>query len=373
MPDRYLSHWNTLRLAFVKLIAWDITVDELAVVRNQLSEFVSAYEQLYCQRRYERISCITSNIHGLLHLTDYVELLGPSHCHWSFPMERVCGMIQPLARSKLYIDESISNGLIFDMYLQMAPFCRSSIELPNCIDIYSADRMDEDEDDEASDADEKNEVGGESNHETDGFIDHGTLQISNTKYKCKYGMLVHPAVKLLSKSQLGKLRRYYANLYGQDLASVSENGVRFKKFIPEHEEFAVGSVSGLRRNDKVRSNALIRYSLEDMKGRMTQHYGQVLFYFHHRYESKDHFLAFVQSFKQVDEVYGFPRVFAHPFHPNQQSASGDKGPFEIIDIEGIDGLIGMLKADERSRQWWILNRENQATFDLVVRDEYVNN
>ena len=142
---------------------------------------------------------------------------------------------------------------------------------------------------------------------------------------------------------------------------------RFKKFIPEHEEFAVGSVSGLRRNDKVRSNALIRYSLEDMKGRMTQHYGQVLFYFHHRYESKDHFLAFVQSFKQVDEVYGFPRVFAHPFHPNQQSASGDEGPFEIIDIEGIDGLIGMLKADERSRQWWILNRENQATFDLVVR------
>jgi len=51
----------------------------------------------------------------------------------------------------------------------------------------------------------------------------------------------------------------------------------------------------------------------------------------------------------------------------QQSASGDEGPFEIIDIEGIDGLIGMLKADERSRQWWILNRENQATFDLVVR------
>ena len=64
------------------------------------------------------------------------------------------------------------------MYLQMAPFCRSSIELSNCIDIYSADRMDEDEDDEASDADEKNEVGVESNHEADRFIDHGTLQIS---------------------------------------------------------------------------------------------------------------------------------------------------------------------------------------------------
>ena len=52
-------------------------------------------------------------------------------------------------------------------------------------------------------------------------------------------MLIHPAVKLLSKSQLGKLRYYYANLYDQDLTSVSEYGFRFKKFIPEHEEFAV--------------------------------------------------------------------------------------------------------------------------------------
>ena len=110
-------------------------------------------------------------------------------------------------------------------------------------------------------------------------------------------MLIHPAVKLLSKSQLDKLRYYYANLYDQDLTSVSEYGFRFKKFIPEHEEFAVSSVSRLRRNNKVRSNALIQYSLEDMKERMMQHYGQVLFYFHHRYESKDHFLAFMQSFK----------------------------------------------------------------------------
>jgi hypothetical protein len=39
-------------------------------------------------------------------------------------MERVCGLIQPLARSKLYLDESISNALSYQIYLDVIPFAR---------------------------------------------------------------------------------------------------------------------------------------------------------------------------------------------------------------------------------------------------------
>jgi len=70
---------------------------------------------------------MTSNIHGLLHLADYVELLGPSWTQWTFAMERLNGMLQPLARSKSCINESISNGILFDMYLNMLQFCRQSL------------------------------------------------------------------------------------------------------------------------------------------------------------------------------------------------------------------------------------------------------
>jgi hypothetical protein len=79
MPECYLKHWNILRLAFLKPVAWEMTIDELAAVRNQLAEFVLGYEDLYYQHRHERISCVTSNIHVLLHLPGYVEVLGPSH------------------------------------------------------------------------------------------------------------------------------------------------------------------------------------------------------------------------------------------------------------------------------------------------------
>jgi Transposase family tnp2 len=155
MPECYIEHWNILRLAFQRLVAWEITFDESKIVREQLAEFVLTYEKLYYQLHHERISCVTSNIHGLLHIVDYVEVLGPSHCQWSFPIERMCGMVQELARSKVYIDESISTALIFDMYLDMAPFCRKSDLFPTLNDDLEAvetdDEMDEGDNNETDD------------------------------------------------------------------------------------------------------------------------------------------------------------------------------------------------------------------------------
>jgi hypothetical protein len=61
-------------------------------------------------------------------------------------------MIQQLARSKVYIDESISNGLIFDMYLNMIPFCRGFIQLSTLSDGHKTDdEMDDMGDDEVDD------------------------------------------------------------------------------------------------------------------------------------------------------------------------------------------------------------------------------
>jgi hypothetical protein len=127
LPERFLSHWNTLRLAFLKFVDWQISREDVDSIRQMLPEFGSSYEGLYYRHLYSRLPCMTSNVHGLLHLADYIGILGPSHTHWAFPMERFCGKIQPLARSKVYIDECTSNGLVFDMYLQMSQFCRQQV------------------------------------------------------------------------------------------------------------------------------------------------------------------------------------------------------------------------------------------------------
>ena len=42
-------------------------------------------------------------------------------------MKRLNGMLQLLAHSKSCIDESILNGILFDMYLNMLQFCRQSL------------------------------------------------------------------------------------------------------------------------------------------------------------------------------------------------------------------------------------------------------
>jgi hypothetical protein len=81
LPEKYLIHWNTLRRAFLKLVSsFDILKTELHQVHSDLSEFVMQFEHLYIEGRHSRIQCATSNMHGLLHLADYVEYLGPAWC-----------------------------------------------------------------------------------------------------------------------------------------------------------------------------------------------------------------------------------------------------------------------------------------------------
>jgi hypothetical protein len=98
-----------------------------------------------------------------------------------------------------------------------------------------------------------------------------------------------------------------------------------------------------------------------------QYYGQVLFYFWHRYDEKDHFLAFVKYFREIDEVYGFHRVLAQPCQPDKLETLGGGGYLEVINIGVIDCPVGMMKGDEKEPYWWILDRlaGRGATFDLA--------
>src|SRR5436190_12171338 len=63
-------------------------------------------------------------LHLILLLSSY---LAPSWTQWIFAMKRLNGMLQLLAHSKSCIDESILNGILFDMYLNMLQFCRQSL------------------------------------------------------------------------------------------------------------------------------------------------------------------------------------------------------------------------------------------------------
>ena len=55
--------------------------------------------------------------HSILHIADSIENTGPCWATWQFPMERICGMLLPLARSNLHPYKNIINNVqIWEMF-----------------------------------------------------------------------------------------------------------------------------------------------------------------------------------------------------------------------------------------------------------------
>jgi hypothetical protein len=71
---------------------------------------VFMYREYYCGIK-ERISTMKLCFHYLLHVADSIRNTGPCWATWQFPMERVCGMLLPLAKSRLHPYKNIINSV----------------------------------------------------------------------------------------------------------------------------------------------------------------------------------------------------------------------------------------------------------------------
>lgn len=49
--------------------------------------------------------------HYLLHVADSIRNTGPCWATWQFPMERICGMLLPMAKSRLHPYKNIINNV----------------------------------------------------------------------------------------------------------------------------------------------------------------------------------------------------------------------------------------------------------------------
>lgn len=207
-------------------------------------------------------------MHGLLHLIDYVEHLGPAWCSWAFPMERICGLIQPLARSKVYLDESISNAFSYQIYPDMIPFARCTdhdidgdsinSDENSMYDFSAAEGIEDEssEDNSADTSDLSDSDSGASDYAmpsesiTDEYRARAGLRGYNTKAQmtCHAGLLFHSRFEEeLEERWMRLLRKFYRNLYDtlprNDplFFTVSDEGISWAKFKLR------------RRNDSIKS------------------------------------------------------------------------------------------------------------------------
>jgi hypothetical protein len=80
------------------------------------------YFREYYQNDDQRLAACKINFHYLSHVADSIKYCGPSWTHWQFPMERFCGILQPLVKSRIRPYSNLANTLTLLQQFYMLPF-----------------------------------------------------------------------------------------------------------------------------------------------------------------------------------------------------------------------------------------------------------
>ncbi|TFK45219.1 hypothetical protein OE88DRAFT_1715451 [Heliocybe sulcata] len=80
---------------------FEISDQDVEVLREKIIKWVEKYEKYYYQYKEERLPACPLTIHGLLHLPDDIKYCGPSWTSWTFYVERFCGHLKTVLRSRV--------------------------------------------------------------------------------------------------------------------------------------------------------------------------------------------------------------------------------------------------------------------------------
>ncbi|KAJ3816566.1 hypothetical protein EV361DRAFT_802934 [Lentinula raphanica] len=113
----YHRHFCDLASIVERFLQFEIEREQLPKLRSACEEWVKGYERLYYQHDPERVSACPLTIHGLLHIPDALEEIGPIWTHWAFPTERFCGRLQPAIKSRRHPFVAIDNYIVLQAQL----------------------------------------------------------------------------------------------------------------------------------------------------------------------------------------------------------------------------------------------------------------
>ena len=68
--------------------------------------------RIYYQFDADRLAACPITIHALLHIADGILLLGPVWVYWAFGMERFCGQLARLIRSRRFPFSNLDNQVL---------------------------------------------------------------------------------------------------------------------------------------------------------------------------------------------------------------------------------------------------------------------
>jgi hypothetical protein len=91
LPDKYWRHYCKLVRGFRILMQEEIYQSELHEAHKLLTEFSDSYEELYVQRRADRLHFVRPSIHAPSHMAPETERVGPGIIYSQWAIERTIG------------------------------------------------------------------------------------------------------------------------------------------------------------------------------------------------------------------------------------------------------------------------------------------
>ena len=129
LDERYVQNFRDLSQLYVLATRHQLNHDQVAEVGSLAQNFVNLFEKNYYRGEEDRLPVCSVNNHYLLHLSQHIKDCGPACYWWQFPMERFCGIIKPLARSKSQLSVSLSNAILMTEHLNHLHYCQSKLPL----------------------------------------------------------------------------------------------------------------------------------------------------------------------------------------------------------------------------------------------------
>ncbi|CAB4485275.1 unnamed protein product [Rhizophagus irregularis] len=299
---------------------------ELAVIEKLFLEFVTHYEREYLQNDPARLPAALISYHYLLHIATSIRNTGPAWATWQYPMERLCGMLLPLVRSKQHPYTNLQNQITIwtqFSHLQYKSEIYHKIfgkELEKSIN-YSENRV----------------------FTTDSAEEE--LQSPSRKY-------------CMDRVEMQRLKAYYITALNENqFKSITQSVQKYGKLRIKNG-LIINSKLSNRKEDVARTNYCFSAQLLVDRNAYRpnapiileekEFFGEVQYFFSHQYDEQWSMLAYVQWVRNPQPSGHGPLKFR------------DLGAFEVINVSAICRSVGFLRMP--NNEIYIIDRENRVKF-----------
>lgn len=138
LPDKYYNGWMGYVEAANLMRKWVLTKKDIDKMELLITDFVEHYESDYYCYDSSRLSACRATIHHQLHIPQCTRDLGPPGIYWQFPMERQCGYLTRMIKSRAAANRNLSLGILHMTRLSFLKVAYPSIQFTET----SVDRSD---------------------------------------------------------------------------------------------------------------------------------------------------------------------------------------------------------------------------------------